>query len=1654
MEEGPTGLTTSEGLKGTLRYYSPELIRDSDACHSLPSDIWAWACLALEVLADMIPYAEKKSEHSIILALMNNEPPSDTISLPIPVPAVKHLLARCWTVQPNERPSVDHCLSIIAAELSALQMTGVVGGDSYQRGNLRSFNFDEDRSSNRQLHIPNAVSLVNSARRMVGPSLQGGPSAPLDPAAAFGGMGQGSSAEAQLEQLAANVRSSTTTTASDRAKQVFVQPRSISTSPSHSASSAAPYGASDLGYGSATASPFARHLNSLRGQSAHNRTISGASKSAFTHITSPADSPPLGAGAPNASSHYNGLPAGHQTAFKSSALARSTPRTQRSRPRPYDALFRGHHSPGGRTGLGGAPDEYPSSPSPGPPPPRSDDISSLSMFQQPSSSSHRPHHLQGAAAALGGQQPDYSGLFVTPPPAHHQPQGYSIHPNQLGGIPHHQQHQQHGGPFSAAAFGGVGQGLSAEALLEQLAANVRSSTTTTASDRAKQVFVQALLSANYAPYPDGSVPRQGLYNSYRRYCDAYNIPHINTATLGKAIRLCFPNITTRRVGVRGNSKYHYCGIRPATVAEAEFLQDFVRRTTNHAAIAASSRRGAAAVAAYQAAAGGNGSDEEDDQDSEVLSSAAGGLADSESSSVAPTTFGFGDTHSNAPSPLVLSNTPHPLTLGGGPKSPTLYSLLADDKTPTTNTLLSAHQAAGLNGRTANNGLTYGMGHAQIMGRRGVGSGDSQVSPSNAAPGSRPGTSSGFAAGSATPVSVRSLPNFPFINEALGIDSKSSGNADGSSGDNASAGSPFSQNGGSPHHQAAIHAWRSLECHLDGLLESVRGWRFDQFEIHVRTFWASLSGDYREVVHAPAVAGLVVRADAVVYDEILEILRTQMLATIPPHSLASLRQLAEKMEKILLLALEGYGNTFVEPKVELGARFGHLVLRSLDMYQVTQVLTSVLSNAQQVTGMRRAWSEVDFESVRNQAALMCNCLHEDLQQLLEVSFVAVLDGLMTNAQLGGLVGSSEPVRDIMNWADMCYKRLMGRASGGAEGEKKPMMKSRSVLIRLGYVTSQIMRDLTIRNDPSFGAFQILNLLIDDWIALNVLRSVALQTNSATQQDAASSASSHPAAAQRGNGSDEKGDKDSEVPSSGAEGLADSESSSVPPTTLGFGDTHSNSTAPLAPNNTPHPLTLRGGPKGPKLYSMLGDDKTPATNTLLSAHQAASLNGRTANNGLTYGMGHAQIMGRGGVGSGDSQVSPSNAAPGSRPVSPSNAAPGSRPGTSSGFAAGSAAPVSVRSLPNFPSISEALGIDSKPPATADGSGAGDSNASAGPPSSQSGAAAGTSSSPHRQAAIEAWRWFEDHLDGLLESVRGWKFDQFEIHVRAFWASLSGDYREAVHTPAVASLVVTANAVVYDEILEILRTQMLASIPPHSLASLRKLAEKMEKILLLALEGYDNTFVEPKVELGTRFGHLVLRFLDMYQVTRDLTSVLSNAQQVADMRRAWSEVDFELVRNQAALMCNCRHEDLQQLLEVSFVAVLDGLVANAQLGGLVGRSEPVRDIMNWADMCYERLMGRASGGADGEEKSTMSSRSVLIRWGYVTSQVMRDLTIRSDPSSGHFQGLKLFLDDWIAFNVLPSIALSTNSVQASVEPVMQQQYLALSPMPGQEFTGAAKE
>lgn len=90
----------------------------------------------------------------------------------------------------------------------------------------------------------------------------------------------------------------------------------------------------------------------------------------------------------------------------------------------------------------------------------------------------------------------------------------------------------------------------------------------------------------------------------------------------------------------------------------------------------------------------------------------------------------------------------------------------------------------------------------------------------------------------------------------------------------------------------------------------------------------------------------------------------MLSPIPAQTLTNLRQLADKMERILLDALESYGNTFVEPKVELGARFGHLIRMFSFLFNKFGVL--ILRHHSSIPGYFPGYPGVDVCSIKPQA----------------------------------------------------------------------------------------------------------------------------------------------------------------------------------------------------------------------------------------------------------------------------------------------------------------------------------------------------------------------------------------------------------------------------------------------------------------------------------------------------------------------------------------------------------------------------------------------------------------------------------------------------------------------------------------------------------------
>lgn len=97
------------------------------------------------------------------------------------------------------------------------------------------------------------------------------------------------------------------------------------------------------------------------------------------------------------------------------------------------------------------------------------------------------------------------------------------------------------------------------------------------SEKVKQVFAMVWLKENCRK-STGSVRRDRVYCCYAERCGSEHVSVLNPASFGKLVRIIFPNVQTRRLGVRGESKYHYVDL---TVIEEKQQQSIGQLSQDH-----------------------------------------------------------------------------------------------------------------------------------------------------------------------------------------------------------------------------------------------------------------------------------------------------------------------------------------------------------------------------------------------------------------------------------------------------------------------------------------------------------------------------------------------------------------------------------------------------------------------------------------------------------------------------------------------------------------------------------------------------------------------------------------------------------------------------------------------------------------------------------------------------------------------------------------------------------------------------------------------------------------------------------------------------------------------------------------------------------------
>ncbi|XP_023830899.1 DNA-binding protein RFX5 isoform X6 [Salvelinus sp. IW2-2015] len=99
----------------------------------------------------------------------------------------------------------------------------------------------------------------------------------------------------------------------------------------------------------------------------------------------------------------------------------------------------------------------------------------------------------------------------------------------------------------------------------------KSSSDPSSFNTADQLHTCNWIRSHLEEHIDTCLPKQDVYETYKRYCENLQHRPLSAANFGKTIRDIFPNIKARRLGGRGQSKYCYSGIRRKTVLNMPLL---------------------------------------------------------------------------------------------------------------------------------------------------------------------------------------------------------------------------------------------------------------------------------------------------------------------------------------------------------------------------------------------------------------------------------------------------------------------------------------------------------------------------------------------------------------------------------------------------------------------------------------------------------------------------------------------------------------------------------------------------------------------------------------------------------------------------------------------------------------------------------------------------------------------------------------------------------------------------------------------------------------------------------------------------------------------------------------------------------------------------
>lgn len=260
------------------------------------------------------------------------------------------------------------------------------------------------------------------------------------------------------------------------------------------------------------------------------------------------------------------------------------------------------------------------------------------------------------------------------------------------------------------------------------------------------------------------------------------------------------------------------------------------------------------------------------------------------------------------------------------------------------------------------------------------------------------------------------------------------------------------------------------------------------------------------------------------------------------------------------------------------------------------------------------------------------------------------------------------------------------------------------------------------------------------------------------------------------------------------------------------------------------------------------------------------------------------------------------------------------------------------------------------------------------------------------------YQQHIIDLLRAISSHEFAVVEGLSEMFWMNFPPEMLTCLHCDESLRIVAIADDYLYQVLIHTLIPDVLEPVPIGITQNVRQFSKFLEGILQRTLQTpIPTSIIEIKMDAARRFCQVLRRRTSLSHLTQAIRSILCNGEQTHQMLLDWGQVDFQGIREQCDWIMRLK-EGFLHWIEASFRTYLqDGVSLHVW--------------STWIENITEQCInGEQVMGSSLEE----SSSTVILRWTFYSSMIMRDLTLRSAASFGSFHLLNLLFNEYLLYSI----------------------------------------